>query len=58
MLDVKRIEDTEVLTINRPQAGNSINSDLTSALIENLERSTSSIYNLLAFHKVDQYTTS
>ena len=38
MLDVKRIEDTEVLTINRPQAGNSINSNLTSALIENLER--------------------
>ena len=38
MLDIKRIGDIEVLTINRPQAGNSISSDLTSALIENLER--------------------
>ena len=38
MLNIERIGDIEVLTINRPQAGNSINSDLTSALIENLER--------------------
>jgi enoyl-CoA hydratase len=38
MLNIERIGDIEVFTINRPQAGNSINSDLTSALIENLER--------------------
>ena len=38
MLNIERIGDIEVLTINRPQAGNSISSDLTSALIENLER--------------------
>ena len=38
MLNIKRMGDIEVLTINRPQAGNSISSDLTSALIENLER--------------------
>ena len=38
MLNIERIGDIEVITINRPQAGNSINSDLTSALIENLER--------------------
>ena len=38
MLNIERIGNIEVLTINRPQAGNSISSDLTSALIENLER--------------------
>lgn len=38
MLNIERIGDIEVLTINRPQAGNSISSDLTSTLIENLER--------------------
>ena len=38
MLNIERIGDIEVLTINRPKAGNSISSDLTSALIENLER--------------------
>ena len=38
MLNIERIGDIEVLTINRPQAGNSISSDLTSVLIENLER--------------------
>ena len=36
MLNIERIGDIEVLTINRPQAGNSISRDLTSALIENL----------------------
>ena len=38
MLNIERIGNIELLTINRPQAGNSISSDLTSALIENLER--------------------
>ena len=38
MLNVERSDNIELFTINRPQAGNSISSDLTTLLLQNLER--------------------
>ncbi len=38
MLNAERLDNIEILTINRPQAGNSISSDLTTEFLYNLER--------------------
>lgn len=38
MINIERLGDIEVITINRPKAGNSISSKLTSQLLTELER--------------------
>ena len=38
MLKINRIENIELFTIDRPNAGNSIGSELTSSLLENLKK--------------------
>ena len=38
MLRSERLKNIELLILNRPDAGNSISSELTTALLEKLER--------------------